>query len=417
MPTTIFFSWASDPPTNIGRNFIERTLESAIRNIGSDSELIPAARDQLVVDRDTNDEPGHPSITDTIFKKIDIAAVYVCDLTLVATRINNKGGSPNPNVLIEYGYAFKSRGYSRIVAVMNTAFGEPNESDMPFNMRHRRNPICFNLPDNADEATRRTVRQQLQRELETAIKLILKGHPPQETMVEPFPSISAAGYSRWVTFEGTFGLRDAINGAGGGDLFMQWRPEMWLRLMPLAGPGLDLSLKTIRAAIKADELVPMIALQYGGQTNSFRHEQGAGVYLVGEPSQITESAVAIFRQGELWAVDSALIAAQGEKEVIPFIEPIYKKALKRYLAVLHSLGVQPPLRWIAGIRGIRGHSLTYPATPNPAHLSLGGGCAIDFVIEEGVIDGASPPDAILNPFFNKLFDQCGTDRPAYLMPR
>ena len=87
----------------------------------------PADRD-LSVDRDTRDVPGSPPIMETIFGKIDRAAVFVSDLTYVAERMAG-GRTPNPNVCIEHGYALKALSWRRVIAVMNTAYGDPDEHD------------------------------------------------------------------------------------------------------------------------------------------------------------------------------------------------------------------------------------------------------------------------------------------------
>jgi hypothetical protein len=44
--------------------------------------------------------------------------------------------APNPNVLVEYGYALARHGVQRLLLVMNTAFGSPSE--LPFDLRHLR---------------------------------------------------------------------------------------------------------------------------------------------------------------------------------------------------------------------------------------------------------------------------------------
>lgn len=86
MPLKIFFSWQSDTPTNTGRNFIERALERAQKIVQADAEVEAAIREQgFGVDRDTIGEPGSPPIVDTIFKKIDLAAIFAPDLTLLAS--------------------------------------------------------------------------------------------------------------------------------------------------------------------------------------------------------------------------------------------------------------------------------------------------------------------------------------------
>src|SRR5207302_8308720 len=113
---------------------IERALERAASRTGDDTSVEEAIRD-LSIDRDTKDVPGSPPIVDTIFQKIDKAAVFVPDLTFVGHRLDGRP-TPNPNVLIEYGWALKSLGHARIVPVMNTAFGQPSADTMPFNLHH-----------------------------------------------------------------------------------------------------------------------------------------------------------------------------------------------------------------------------------------------------------------------------------------
>ena len=52
------------------------------------------------MDKDTLHVPGSPAIAETIYGKIDRAAVFLSDLTYVALRPKG-GGIPNPNVLID----------------------------------------------------------------------------------------------------------------------------------------------------------------------------------------------------------------------------------------------------------------------------------------------------------------------------
>src|SRR5690349_11347928 len=110
MKHTIFFSWQLDTQPTAGRNLIERALNRALTTIAADTTLEEAVR-ELAVDKDTLNVPGSPPIVETILKKIDAAAVFVPDLTFVGTRKNGRP-TPNPNVLVEYGYALKSLGHS-----------------------------------------------------------------------------------------------------------------------------------------------------------------------------------------------------------------------------------------------------------------------------------------------------------------
>jgi hypothetical protein len=172
MPQQIFFSWQSDTPGRVGRNLIEQCLKRAIGQLKADADVDPANRD-MTVDSDTRDVPGSPPIMETIFGKIDRAAVFVADLTYVAERRNGER-SPNPNVCIEHGYALKSVTWRRLIAVMNTAFGHPDEHDLPFDVRHTRRPIMFDCPANAEANARQMVKEALTKELVRALRAIIE---------------------------------------------------------------------------------------------------------------------------------------------------------------------------------------------------------------------------------------------------
>src|SRR4029077_7795982 len=99
MPHTLFFSWQSDAPPEVGSDLIEEALGLAVSALAEDAEIEKAIRDEgLIVDRDTQGVPGVPPIVDTIFNKIDAATIFVPDLTFVGKRIYGRP-TPNPNVL------------------------------------------------------------------------------------------------------------------------------------------------------------------------------------------------------------------------------------------------------------------------------------------------------------------------------
>jgi hypothetical protein len=183
MNNTIFYSWQSDINSDINKIFIENAIKDAIKIIGQDLEIEEAVRNQLDLDKDTQGEPGIPPVVDIIFKKISDCTVFIPDLTFVGNTFSSESEKqrliPNPNVLIEYGWALKSIGHQRIVPVMNTAFGEPDDSNMPFDMRHLRWPkCCYYLKKDSSEQERDTMKKQLTTNLVEEIKLILqKGYP------------------------------------------------------------------------------------------------------------------------------------------------------------------------------------------------------------------------------------------------
>ena len=133
MSNSIFYSWQGDRPSKVCRNLIENALRDAVERIAADTTIDAAIRDGVEVDKDTKNVPGSPAIFDTILEKIADASIVVADLTFVGQRENGKQ-IPNPNVLIEYGFALNDPGPPRMIGVMNTAFGHPTSENMPFNL-------------------------------------------------------------------------------------------------------------------------------------------------------------------------------------------------------------------------------------------------------------------------------------------
>lgn len=172
MPHRIFFSWQSDMPNRIGRGLIENCLQKAIKTIAADAELNPAHR-TLRLDRDTLNTPGTPPVMETIFDKIANAAVFVADMTYVAKRGRNRR-APNPNVLIEYGWALRALSWRRIILVMNTAAGDPERYELPFDLRHMRRPMLFKCAPQTQPAGRKAVRDELTKQLTAALKAIFE---------------------------------------------------------------------------------------------------------------------------------------------------------------------------------------------------------------------------------------------------
>jgi hypothetical protein len=80
---------------------------------------------------------------------------------------------PNPNVLIEYGRASVRPGSECVIQVFNAAFGDW-ESERPFDLRHRRKPLLYNLPENPTPEQKSLARRELVSQLTGAIRTILE---------------------------------------------------------------------------------------------------------------------------------------------------------------------------------------------------------------------------------------------------
>ncbi|CAK8712575.1 hypothetical protein GKODMF_04150 [Candidatus Electrothrix gigas] len=164
----VFFSWQSDSPSKTNLGFIEDCLKKAVRQIAQENSTV------ITVDRDTKNVGGSPAIVDTIFQKIRSCDVFVWDATITN---NSPRYSPNPNVLIELGYAFAIVGEGRIIGVINEINGIGPDK-FPFDLAHRRWPIRYKL-DESDPVFSQTKKD----EKDNLIKIFKKAL--QDALKEP----------------------------------------------------------------------------------------------------------------------------------------------------------------------------------------------------------------------------------------
>jgi hypothetical protein len=410
MPSTIFFSWQADTETKLGRNFIERALKRAATRIGSDANVEEAVRD-LSVDRDTKNVPGSPPIVDTIFRKIDAAAVFVPDLTFVGDRLDGRR-TPNPNVLVEYGWALKSLGHGRIVPVMNTAFGKPTPETMPFNLRHLRNPILYHCPLDAGDDSRKHVREELARELANAIRAVLASDELRESPVPPplFQAQSPAdGPGKFRKPGEPLGVSDGFVGRPSTAVVLANGPVIWLRVMPTVDPGQKWLVTDLIKAAKTPSVIIEPLLYTAGGLHFVRGGDGFGVYTpldtdLAHAGQVTFA----FRGGEIWGINAYLLQGMvndGQK-FIPDIEAQLANDFQSYISFLVKLGISPPFSWSVGMDDTMGRALYSKDWSTVTARRL---CMQQQITATGSYSPDDPPRRSLRPFFAALFDACGSE--------
>lgn len=167
----IFYSWQGDLDCSYNRNFIKDCLERAVKTLNKELDLDEAVR----IDQDTKGVAGTPDIANTIFGKIQNSAVFIGDVSFIAGG-DGKKFCPNPNVMIELGYALSCLTDLCVVNVMNTAYGKP-DGNLPFDLNHKRWPIQYHLNDD-NRILKSVIRDSLVVELCNAIKLILAVREP-----------------------------------------------------------------------------------------------------------------------------------------------------------------------------------------------------------------------------------------------
>lgn len=158
---TVFYSWQSDLPKKTNRTLLEEALRRAAKALANDDSVEIAP----VVERDTQGLPGAPDIHLAIMEKIRTADMAVFDVSIV-----HRGGRrlhPNPNVLIELGYAIGVLGWDRIVLVMNIEYGEIG--DLPFDIKTKKT-LAYRMKEEQEPGeARRALQKMFEGELRTIL--------------------------------------------------------------------------------------------------------------------------------------------------------------------------------------------------------------------------------------------------------
>ena len=159
----IFFSWQSDTDGGGPEGIVAKALRIATTRVAEDVDV--SVRPDL--DHDTKGVPGAPSMIATILEKIDRCAIFVADVTLgFHRRVGTDKLSPNPNVLVELGYALHRLGPSRILLVLDATYGGPEH--LPFDLRGHR-AIVF-----SSSVSSGSVAERLADDLEEGIRGIFR---------------------------------------------------------------------------------------------------------------------------------------------------------------------------------------------------------------------------------------------------
>ena len=168
MAITIFYSWQSDTPSKTNHRFIKEALDEAVKHLVADGHVEEAPR----LDHDTKGVHGDPDIFPTILQKIEKCDVFIADVTIVASTPDGKN-IPNPNVLLELGYAYKVAGSGRIIKIMNEFYGDPSKG-LPFDLAHKRWPYIYALPTDTEKLKREKIKTTVAKDLSEFIRLIIE---------------------------------------------------------------------------------------------------------------------------------------------------------------------------------------------------------------------------------------------------
>lgn len=355
----VFYSWQSDLNHETHLTFIREALGGAIAHAGLELELDEAERPML--DDAGMERRGAENIVSVIHAKIAKAAVFVADITPIATSDRDKL-LPNPNVIYELGWATAQVGYDRIILVMNIAEGYKIK-DMPFDLVQR--PIItYSLKKGANANQRRKALDRLTGSLTDAIKTNLVGHiwkTEQETHIR-CQQAAEKDFSIWATtpmvVQTGYGQNRTLAVPAAPRTYMRIIPARWNAGVP--APEVFLKLP--------ENLRPEALPSTARSGDSGRTPEGAVRYWMTEPStterHVAGDAAHYFEaNGEIWTIASTLW--RGNKGIgLELRETMraWKKALSASNAFMDQNGASTLRKVEAGITGLLG-----------AHLPIGRG--------------------------------------------
>jgi hypothetical protein len=411
----VFYAWQSDRLERLNRHLIRFALNLAAKSISDDRAVDIRVR----IDADTEDVLGHVPVTDTTLKKIAVCDAFVPDLTFVAVTEAGKL-VPNPNVMLEYGYAFRAKSHSVMIPVMNTAYGPAEE--LPFDMAHLRHPLQYHLPATATNAERRLARKALTEEFERILRLMIAEAPvPQTTPFQEAQSVASSGF---------FFPRAAAIATFGFPGEQEYRFEgdkvIYLRLFPKYSDGQP---KPGRAGVKVllhdrRAVNPMSATSGGiASANDY-----GWVAIDPRYNNMTQGITQAFPTGELWGINSQVfnlvairrnIVSQEEAATafgVISAEKLYTHALENYVSVATSeMKLKPPFVVELGAVGLKG---VYMGAPHP---EFSGGNYYGPIREASLVRRYDLLDTqraalfdILRQFFDELYDVAECSRSDIL---
>lgn len=160
MKVNIFYSWQSDLPNAKNRNLIESSLKTAIKLLKDEIDQVL----EFSIESDSRNDFGTPDLVESIFSKIEKCDILVADLSIINAESDCRP-MPNPNALLEVGFAAKSIGWSNILCVYNSEYSKVEL--LPFDIRTRK-PIIYNTLYGISES-----KKSLTKVLKTQIRDII----------------------------------------------------------------------------------------------------------------------------------------------------------------------------------------------------------------------------------------------------
>jgi hypothetical protein len=300
---------------------------------------------------------------------------------------------------------------------MNAAYGEPNAETLPFDMRHLRRPITYSVTDDMEGADRASIRDSLAMELASALRLVLESFAKEardEYVFKETPSTTSP--STFLKSEDSLGVDEA----SGRKLHIPDNEHLFLRLIPTQPTEPISSSKAALGLIHSGGLQPMT--RHGGSFTSGRNSYGAFTCIPDGNRVLLLHVTQLFKNRELWGIDSWCADKQSRMKSMNVdfgyfpcaaLEDTFKRTLTNYLEFAErALQLPLPLRVIAGATRVEGYQMTRVTGFEDGLGHFAGRVVEPHIVYEGVIESHRlAASQILRPFFDRLWEGCGLERP------
>lgn len=414
----VFWSWQSDTPGKTGRHFVRDCLASAIAALKQPDDVEEptkrAAREELHLDHDRKGVSGSPDLAPAILKKIEDAAVFVGDVSIVAQITvkdgdgkERKKGLINSNVGIEYGYALRELTDERILLVQNTYYG--GRELLPFDLRHKAGPIQYTLAPDASTADIKKAAAGLIGQLVVALEPFIAMGSPGQVQFERTPHgqnrALFAARGEVIARYGTDLERFLGRGEEGDaqEFIFDEETAFYLRLIPT---------KPLPAPIKRTDLDQLmqqrqayLPTRNAGAPLTDRNRFGAIGYEPHGTSPTPMAFTQLFQNGEMWGASKEVFVRLplGNLIQMPNVPNLARQTLDSWVALALKQGVEFPIEIEIGLIGIEGFVLPTDTRGGVTRKIREPQCVINQVIRS--------PEAVaqvVNEFNVELWDLAGS---------
>lgn len=421
----VFWSWQSDHDASISHYFVRDALNDAIKTLREPSGLEEPSetdrRTQLHLDHDTKGKTGWVDITVAIFEKIEASGVFIADVTPVAeskSKLDKAGKEVglrpimNPNVAVEMGYALKALDWSKIIPIMNTAYGSVDR--MPFDVdRSRRWAMTYNLKEGASKDEIKDVRKKLADEFAYALKTYLAAPVSQPAFEGTPPKIPPGLFFENNETLGVIRNNPALQGKEL-PLTFPARSFLYLRVIPAEPLAIPLNEQMLQNTIGKYS-------SFGGglgliQPNAY----GYAMSDVNGPNCSIDFMTQYFRNGEIWGINGEVIRRGNRNDEnwleAMLVEDMLLVCLELYgeFSTIHSK-IKLPAKVEAGLVGVKGRRLVY----HGGLLSGLGTMDQSNVIYSATVKELGRPQVMefVKNFAIKMHNNSGVPRPPGLFNR